>query len=59
MSYYLKYADGLPTKELETKGMDYKWYIYDAQQEIGNEDFLSGKTDAIDYVEEISEMVLL
>lgn len=43
--YYLRYADGLFSKELEAKSVDYKWYTYDAEEEIRNEDFLAGLSD--------------
>lgn len=39
--YYLKYADGLFSIELETKSVDFAWYTYDGEKEITNEEFLS------------------
>lgn len=39
--YYLRYADGLFSVELETKSTGDTWHTYDAEKEITNEEFLS------------------
>lgn len=42
---YLSYEDGSLTLELEAKFTDYVWHTYNTQQEIANEDFLSGLSE--------------